>query len=101
MVDWYYEKPEKVYDWAESSGSWAENTYKGRTQIDSQYTFNDIDFGQFQKRNNIQNPDYYSELEERYSSPAFCWRVSVSWVYNKESGIVSVDDIKLLPTLAC
>lgn len=100
MVDWYYEEPEKVYDWAESSGSWAENTYKGRTQIDSQYTFNDIDFGQFQKRNNIQNPDYYSELEERYSSPAFCWRVSVSWVYNKESGIVSVDDIKLLPTLA-
>lgn len=100
MVDWYYEKPEKVYDWAESSGSWAENTYKGRTQIDSQYTFNDIDFGQFHKRNNIQNPDYYSELEERYSSPAFCWRVSVSWVYNKESGIVSVDDIKLLPTLA-
>lgn len=100
MVDWYYEEPEKVYDWAESSGSWAENTYKGRTQIDSQYTFNDIDFGQFQKRNNIQNPDYYSELEARYSSPAFCWRVSVSWVYNKESGIVSVDDIKLLPTLA-
>lgn len=100
QADWYYEEPDKVYDSAESGGRWEENLYIGRTTVFSHYTFDDIDFGQFKRRENIKNLDYYLEMEEKYSSPAFCWYVAIDWIYDKETGIILINKVEFYPSLS-
>lgn len=97
-IVWYYENPDKFYDWSESYGIWEGDIFIGTTVVDSRYAYWEMDMSQYLADENASQIANYEDWIKLYNAQEVKWKVCYKWNYNKNTGKIEITDYSISPS---